>query len=173
MAVKLKANIAYGSHLESVSRKFVPRKETCSSVATKIGPTFLDASGWMGGGVRHTYRAGLGYCERNYVVMRVNARSTAPTANELQQRENFAAVIAGRQAILADLTQIGRVQTMWKGGKVGSTYYEGAMNDMSITVNGVSAKGYTFKGWLFAVQHAGLTNNPSYNVNQFPADYDA
>lgn len=172
MARKLVANIEYGSHLESVSRKFVPKKETCSG-GTAAGPVKLAASGWMGGAVRKSLRAGLGGCERNYVVMRMNARLTQPTSNEITIRTNFAKAVKGRGVIKKDLNQIALVQVMWIGGQFGQTYYEGAYNNPNIKVNGVSGYGYTYDGWIMAVQFAGLKANPSYDENTFPTAYDA
>lgn len=172
MARKLVSNIAYGSHLESVSRKFVPKKETCSG-STEVGPVKLAASGWMGGGVRKSGRAGLGSCERNFVVMRANARQTQPSSEEITIRTNFTKAVKGRNHINKDLEQIARVQRMWVGGQVGQKYYEGVLNNPNLKVNGVAGYGYTYYGWIMAVQFAGLKANPSYDANTFPTDYDA
>lgn len=163
MATKLKANIAYGSHLESVSRKFVPRSETCSNNGAEAGPVKLGNNGWMGGAVRKTWRAGLGACDRNFVVMRVNSRLTAPSSSEITVRTNFTKAVKGRKFILGDLDQLTRVQAMWMTAK----------DDLSKTCNGVSTYGYTYKGWVMAVQMAGLQDDGSYNANQFPTQFDA
>lgn len=163
MAIKLKANIAYGSHLDSVSRKFVPRSETCTNLGTEAGPVKLGANGWMGGAVRKSVRAGLGACQRNYVVMRVNARQTAPSNAEITVRTNFEKAVKGRKFILGDLEQLTNVQALFMTAK----------DDFSKTLNGVSAYGYTYKGWVMAVQMAGLKENPTYNANQFPTRFDA
>lgn len=172
MARKLVSNIAYGSHLESVSRKFVPKKETCSG-GTEAGPVKLAASGWMGGGVRTSGRAGLGSCERNYVIMRANARLTQPTPNEIAIRTNFTKAVQGRNAIKKDLEQFPIIQIMWIGGRYGEKNYEGIMNNPNLKVNGVSGYGYTLWGWVMAAQFAGLQADPTYDANTFPTDYDA
>ena len=162
MATRLKSNIAYQPIVEEVSRKFVPKKETCTA-GKLAGPVVTLSNGWMGGAVRNTYRGVLGKCTRNYLVVRANARMTTPSVNELKARANFASVVRGRNFIMADLAQITRVETM----------FVAASKDATKTCNGISALGYTVKGWVFAVQYAGLDNDPEYNVNTFPQSFDA
>lgn len=173
MAVKLKANIGYQPIVTEVSRKFVPRKKTCKAYASKQGPVKVETTGWMGGAVRKTHRGIFGACERNYLVIRENARSSAPSSAELQSRMLFKTVQSAVNDLLIDLTQMSRIQVMFTGGTHGGTTYEGAANNASIRVNGVSAKGYTLKGWVFAVQYAGKKESASYDVNTFPSAYDA
>lgn len=180
MAIKLKSNVGYQPIVTSVSRKFVPKKETCKA-GGEAGPVEFESSGWMGGAVRNTARGGLGACTKNYLVVRSAGRQTQPSADELDNREMFATAVKGRNYILKDLSQMSLVQIMWIGGTAGSgaqaKTYEGAYNNPQITINGVSAYGYTYKGWIMAVQFAGLKNaaeqGETYNANQFPTDYDA
>lgn len=173
MAQKLKANIGFQPIVTEVSRKFVPKKQTCKAYSSKFGPVSVETQGWMGAAVRKSNRAGLGACERNYMVIRENARLTAPSVSEMQNRTTFAYAVAGKNHILHDLNQISQVQALWAGGTIGSKTYVGAINDLTKTINGVSATGYTFYGWIMAVQFAGKRDDPQYNVNTFPSDYDA
>lgn len=173
MAQKLKANIGFQPIVTEVSRKFVPKKQTCKAYATKVGPVSVETQGWMGAAVRKSNRGGLGACERNYMVIRENARLTAPSASEMLNRTTFAAALAGKNNILHDLNQISRVQALWNGGTISGTTFVGAKNDLTKTINGVSAAGYTFYGWVMAVQFAGKKADPQYNVDTFPSDYDA
>lgn len=165
MAKRLKANIGYQPIVEEVSRKFVPRKETCSQ-RSHFGPVTIDASGWMGGAVRKSNRAGLGACTRNYLVIRANARQMEPTGDEVAAREMFADAIKGRNHIIRDLGQITSVQTLWMTAK----------DIRSKLINGVSAEGYTFYGWIMAVQYQGLKNaaeaGKTYDANTFPTKFD-
>lgn len=165
MAFRLKANIGYQPIVEEVSRKFVPRKETCSAGGA-VGPVVVESSGWMGGAVRKSARAGLGACTRNYLVIRANARQTPESAEELKNRSLFAQAVLGRNHIVQDLAQITRVQTMFLT----------ASQDPSKLVNSVAAKGYTFNGWIMAVQYRGLANaeesGTTYNANTFPQNFD-
>ena len=162
MAVKLKANVQYQPIVESVSRKFVPKKETCKAGGT-AGPVTFMTSGWMGGAVRTTGRAGLGACSKNYLVIRVNARQTAPSSNEIDNRELFSAVAKAVPVLLKNLSQITTIMQL----------YAQCRDDSSKSVNGVYAYGYTLKGWVWAVQFAGKKNDENYNLSQFPQSVDA
>lgn len=173
MANKLKANIGFQPIVTEVSRKFVPKKQTCKAYGAKVGPVSVETQGWMGAAVRKSNRGGLGYCERNYMVIRENARITPPSAKEMANRTIFAAALAGRNHILHDLNQVSRVQILWTGGTISGHTYVGAKNDITKTINGVSGAGYTFNGWVMAVQFAGKSDDPQYDVNTFPSDYDA
>lgn len=162
MATRLKSNIAYQPIVEEVSRKFVPKKETCS-MGVKAGPVTTLANGWMGGAVRRSYRGSLGRCSRNYLVIRANARGTQPSGQELAARATFTKVVKGRKVIMTDLAQITRVEEM----------FVAAAKDATKSCNGVPATGYTVSGWVFAVQYAGLDNDPAqYDENVFPAKFD-
>lgn len=161
MAIRLKANIGYQPIVEEVSRKFVPRKETCSASKT-AGPVQTIANGWMGGAVKTASRAGLGITKRNYLVVRANSRSSAVSNDELEARANFKAVSIGANGIMNDLTQISRVQSM----------FDQASEDRTKKVNGIYAYGYTMRGWVFAVQMAGLQASSSYDVTAFPQSFD-
>lgn len=162
MAVRLKANIGYMPIVEEVSRKFVPRKETCSA-GGGVGPVIVESSGWMGGAVRKSNRAGLGACTRNFLVIRANARSTEPSTTELYARARFTEAVKGVNYINTDLSQIARIQALWVAAK----------DDKTKQMNGVIALGYTMRGWMIAVQYAGLKVDPEYNANQFPTHFDA
>lgn len=165
MAIRLKANIGYQPIVEEVSRKFVPRKETCAQ-RSHFGPVEVMANGWMGGAVRKSNRAGLGACTRNYLVIRANARQEEPNGKEVAAREMFANAIKGRNHIMRDLGQITGVQDLWMTAK----------DNRSKLINGVSAEGYTFQGWVMAVQYKGLQNaaesETTYDANTFPKKFD-
>lgn len=166
MAVKLKANVQYQPIVESVSRKFVPRKETCSRPVDDSLPIEVEETGWMGGAVRRSVRAGFGACKRNFIVIRENARSSQPSTDELRTRETFQSAVRGRNHIVKDLSQLARIIAMWREALDGTTK----------TVNGVSPKGYTMNGWIMAAQFAGgkaaAEAGQSYNYDTFP-NWDA
>ena len=166
MAIRLKANIAYQPIVEEVSRKFVPKKETCS-LGISAGPVKTESQGWMGGAVRTTGRAGLGQCKRNYLVIRSNARSTQPSSDELAARSLFTRAAQGRKAINRDLTEITKAETMYTEAR------KAVEQGIDKTCNGVSVYGYTSQGWIFAVQYAGLANSSSYDETKFPSAFDA
>lgn len=162
MAKQLKAKIAYLPEIESISRKFVPIKNTCSAAA-KAGPVTVVSSGWMGGGVRTAYRAGLGVCKKNFFISRQNARMSAVSSNEIDSRNRFRQVSIAVQALLIDLNQMSNIQAMFNTAK----------EDPTKLINGVSAYGYTYNGWVFAVQYAGKKASASYDLTQFPTSFDA
>lgn len=166
MAVRLKSNIAYQPIVEEVSRKFVPKKETCS-LGIKAGPVETESQGWMGGAVRTTGRAGIGLCKRNYLVIRSNARSSQPSSEELAARSLFTRAAQGRNSIMKDLTQITRVEQLYTEARIAAEKGIGKL------INGVSVYGYTVRGWVFAVQYAGLQNSSSYDETKFPTAFDA
>lgn len=165
MAIRLKANIGYQPIVEEVSRKFVPRKETCTA-GGKVGPAVVETSGWMGGAVRKSYRAGLGACTRNYLVIRANSRESVVSQKELDARGLFGDAVKGRNHIMRDLGQVVRVQDLFVAAK----------QDLSKVINGVSAEGYTFNGWIMAVQYKGLEKaaegGTDYDANTFPTKFD-
>lgn len=170
MAVKLKSNIGYTPVVEEVSRKFVPRKEVCSA-GRPYGPTKTEGQGWMGGGVKKTYRAGLGNCTRNYLVVRANARLTNPSQDELQARNDFSRATRGAAHILKDLSQLTSVQSLW------AQALAAIASGTPKTMNGVAANGYTQRGWVMAVQLAGIVEaregGTTYDENTFPSAFDA
>lgn len=166
MATKLKANVQYQPIVESVSRKFVPKKVTCCA-PKGAGPVSIESTPWMGGGVRTTARAGLGGCTKNYLIIRTMGRSTALTSKEMNARTAFEMAAKGRNSILMNLNQITRVQQMFLQARA----------DLNKKVNGKSAYGYTFKGWIFAVQYAGWVDaieegGQEYDVYTFPQNFD-
>lgn len=95
-------------------------------------------------------------------------RQTLPSTNELKLRAIFAGSAKGANHILADLTQIVRVQQA----------YLACLKDHSVLYNGVYNDGkYTIKGWVRAVQYAGgykaSKEGGSYNYDKFPSSPDA
>lgn len=162
MAFRLKANISFQPIVEEVNRKFVPKKETCTNGHT-AGPVTVESNGWMGAGCRNSWRGGLGGAKRNYMVIRQNARSSAPSEQEQINRATFSAVGQAVPRLMRDLQQIIRIQQMW----------DESAKDMTKSCNEINAYGYTLRGWVYAVQYAGKKNDPQYNVLQFPASFDA
>lgn len=174
MAKYIKGTIGYIPVVDQINRKFTPRKNVCTTTIKGVGiPVELQPAKYMGGGTRLSQRGTYGACSKNYMFFRENPRASAPTVKELTHRTDFSKVIAGRKYINEDLQQVDRVAYMWVGGAIGDKTYEGAKNNKNIHINGVSAEGYTKQGWIFAVQMAGLKNDPAYDVKKFPTDYDA
>lgn len=163
--MNLKANISYMPVVESINRKFALRKNTCS--VKSVNGTLLnletEVAKFMGGATRSTNRAGLGTCTRNYMFFRENPRSSAATQEEHSRRILFGQVGQAVPEIFRDLSQVTTITNMWVQ----------ALADPTLACNGIPAKGYTFRGWAFAVQYAGKQNNPSYDITKFPTSFDA
>lgn len=173
MAIKLKGTVAYMPQVDSISRKFVPRKQVVQRAGKEVGVVKLAENGWVGGGVRTVFRAGLGTTTKNYIQVRMNARESPLSQSELETRDLFRSAATGRNHIMKDLAQISRVQAMFFGGTVGQTTYAGVANDPTKSVNGIFGTGYTYRGWVFAVQFAGKKEDSQYDTNTFPSAYDA
>lgn len=153
----IKGNIAYDPVVQQVNRKFALRKNTCGP-KKKVGPVETVPVRWMGGATRHTYRAGLGDVYKNIFVMRENARGTILSANELNSQYRFNAVSKWVSAALKDLMCVTNNGLKWQAAK----------EDLSKTIEGVSANGYTYHGWMFAVISAYFLNHS----NQVPQTHD-
>lgn len=162
MAKYIKGNISFTPVVEQINRKFCIKAKTCAA-PVKIGPVETQSNYWMGAATRVTGRGHIGRVSKNYLIFRENARQTPVLTDEIQRRVLFATAAAGRNHILHDLSQLTRVQTM----------FNQADADMTKTVNGVSAYGYTLNGWVMAVQYAGKKESSSYDVNTFPQGFDA
>lgn len=97
-------------------------------------------------------------------------RETQPSSKELQLRSIFSGSVRGANHVLADLTQIVRVQQAFLA----------SLKDRSVLYNGVYNDGtYSIRGWVRAVQYAGGYNQYkeggqiTYDYNTFPSSPDA
>ena len=162
MAKVLKSNIYFDPMVESINRKFTQKKNKCSAPTT-TGPVQVGGVRYMGGATRTTNRGGFGTCKKNYAFFRDGYRQSPVLAEETARRMLFAQAVAGRNHIKRDLSQVTRVAEM----------IVEALNDLTLTVNGISMRGYTPWGWVMAVQYAGKKASASYDVNTFPTAFDA
>ena len=141
--------------VEGISRKFALRKNTASL------PTF---EGFMGSTSKMVNLSGIGSVRKNYFWMRQAKYQKAQTEDAIAARVNFGKASKGARACLHDVTQLTHIMQM----------YVQSRDDQSKAVNGVYNYGFaTIRGWVFACQRAGLEDDPQYNVNQFPANFDA
>lgn len=159
---KVQSTIGFASGIDSVSRKFVPRKETCGEKT--VGKKKFGALKWFGSSVRTNWAAGYGSYQINAFVVRRNKRATVASTEELTNRSHFSASSTATSEITLDLGQIGRVNNMWKQAKV----------DFTKHVSGVSARGYNRNGWIFAICMARLKDGASMSdIKTFPLSFDA
>lgn len=161
---KKQNNITFMPVVESISRKFALRKEKCSKTSLRDGKVVIDGISFMGAGVRSTNLAGYGPLKKNYFFMRKNARSTPVTSAEVARRKTFGDASECAAHILSDLMQITQVTQLWVQ----------ASANLALTVKGVSASGYNFRGWIFAVCYKRLQDGESIStVKTFPTAFDA
>ena len=171
MSKAYKGTMGVAYPIESINRKLALRREKAGSKTYDSGnnnhQVFIPGTKYMGGFTR-SYSVVTGSGKREtikvqYLNVRKFSRSTPVTTAEVNQRNNFREVSQGVVVLLEDLTQVTQVSQKWKE----------AMADSTKRLNGVSAVGYAnMRQWVFAVQYAGLKANPSYNVEQFPANFD-
>lgn len=160
--IELKNNINFMPAVESMSRKFVPRKETCGNKT--VGKKLIKGKGWIGSAVRQGYAAGYGPYSKNFVVIRKHARTTALSTTEMQGQSRFSAASKILYRQKRDLAQAGILRLMWLA----------AREDTAKTVKGVSAAGYDFNGWIFAVDYKRLKDGEDQSaVLTFPTEFDA
>lgn len=159
---EIKNNINFMPAVESMSRKFVPRKETCGNKT--IGKKILKGNGWIGSAVRQGYAAGYGPYSKNYVVIRKHMRSSALSTDEMQAQSRFSATAKILQYQRHDLAQQSNLRDMWLEARANT----------SKKVKGVSAAGYDFLGWIFAVDYKRLADGEEQSaVKTFPTAFDA
>lgn len=139
MAKEFKSNITFMPVVESISRKFALRRETCSTKT--FGDKIIAPVQYMGSGARRHYVAGMGIVSKNYFFMRKFARSTPITSDEQLNRSYFESVSKWNKLVWKSLSVLTQNQEKW----------EQAVADLSKTIKGVSAKGYNRLGWSFAI----------------------
>lgn len=171
MAKAYKGTMGVAFPIESIDRKLALRREKAVSQTIQSGTNnhsvYIPGVKYMGGFTR-TYAVATGSGKRElikvqYMNVRKYGRSSAASVAEITLRNNFRTVSQGVAELMQDLTQITQIQQK----------YLAALADVTKRMNGVSVKGYaTLRQWVFAVQYAGLKASESYDVTQFPANFD-
>lgn len=148
MPKKVKSNISFMPVVESISRKFALRRETC--VEKKIGDKVVAPIKYMGSGTRTVKVAGYGAVNKNYFFMRKYQRTSPISEDEQQARINFTAVSKWVTAAMKSLQSLTQNQEKWLQ----------ASEDITKKIHGVSAAGYeSMRGWMFAVAMALKTDD--------------
>lgn len=140
-SIKRLSNITYIPVVEHISRKFALRKETVSLKQFRGDPlvSVQMSTGYMGAGVRRKVVDG-GTMLTNYLFLRKNPRTSAISAAEIQARIDFTACQQWVKEAQEDLGAITDNQIK---------YHECRYNGR--TIQGVSAKDYMMRGFMFAV----------------------
>lgn len=114
----VKHTIAYMAPIESISRKFAPRTETCANVKANAGIGVVKvAYTWLGAGVRTGATKSLDSHKMNYFVVRKNQRSTAYSAAERWAQSKFNVCSAQVRARMRNLTTLAADQQAFKAQK--------------------------------------------------------
>ena len=145
-----KANVGFMPAVESISRKFALRKDTCST------KNFFGVNKFMGAGVRKYNVIGYGSGSVNYFFMRKNPRLSGPTSSELTQRSAFTDGVQWAAEALKDLTARTHNQQV----------YRAVRENPDLTVGGHSMKGVSSMygmlrryGILLAIDQEELPSN--------------
>ena len=158
MAKKL-SNITFMPVVETISRKFARRRETCSKKTNQQGE--VSVFSYMGSGTRQK-RFNGGLVNQNYFFMRKIARSTEPSSSEMAVRAAFTEGVLWAKAAAADLSALSHNQAAWaESSKTGKT------------IKGVWAGDYSYTGYLRAVAikmaYAGETLPVNHQLPAFDA----
>lgn len=169
MAGKKLSKIGYMNPVESISRKFVPRRMTSRAATSQggipVGPGYiLPKVKWFGAAVQERKVQGYGIVTKNIFVCRQYGRQSLAQAEELSNRGNF--VVANRWAVLAFKDLMAQATNIDR--------WDEAINDFQKTVKGVSAKGYqTTRGWVVAIAMAMLKKGETLPTDHILPAFDA
>lgn len=163
MAIKRLSNITFIPVVEHISRKFALRKETVSLKPFRGDATtqVQVSTGYMGAGVRSKVVDGSSMLT-NYLFMRKNPRTSAPSASELQARAAFTACQQWVKDAQEDLGAITDNQIKYHDCR-----YSGK------TIQGISAKNYGMRGFMFAVAMKIRKSGGTLPVDHILPAYDA
>lgn len=141
--------------IEDVSAKFARVIDTSSNTAVTGKPNFR----WFGAAVRKVNRQGVGVQSKQVFVYRKFARTSQYSADETAAQQIFAFASVWKNMSLANLSIITTIQTNFVNGT---------------SAAGISPRGYTLRGWVFAVRYKQKEDDPtitpeSASYNQWPS----
>lgn len=111
MAVK--HTIAFLTGIESISRKFAPRHETCANTSSTKKIRYK----WLGSGVRFGATKELDNHATNFLVVRKNPRTSPISTKEIAARLKFSTVRQNVYDRMINLTTIAADQAAFKAQK--------------------------------------------------------
>lgn len=141
------SNVDLMPAVDGISRKLALRRETCYDKSISKGgdsnkQIVIPGHTYMGVITKDINIIGYGSTKRVRLFMRKPMNAPAATADQFAQRAAFIIGLAWTNAALKDLTVISANQQKFLA----------ARNDLTKTINGVSAAGYqSMKGWMSAV----------------------
>lgn len=153
------SNITFMPVVETISRKFALRRETCTLKTSQQKET--NTFSYMGSGARVKMFNG-GLVTQNYFFMRKNARTSALSADETTNRSNFRDVAVWRSAVRQDLSKLSANQAK----------YRESLNEHK-TIKGVWAGDYSMDGFIFAIGMAILADGGTLPQDHALPSFDA
>lgn len=143
MATKQTARtIRFMAPVEDVSAKFARVIDTCSNTTI----TGKQRHKWFGAALRMTNRQGVGVTSKQVFVYRKFPRVSAYDQNELTNQSNFAFGSKWASDTLLNLSLISTIRNNY---------------NLGTPADGVSPRGYTLRGWVFAVRYQQKVSDPS------------
>ena len=139
MAKKKVSNIGFMPVVETISRKFALRRETCVDKTFTKGDlggeaeVTINGTTYMGCVGRKVYIIGEGWVTKNTFFMRKPQPARQLSAEEVQAHQNFAAGLAWANAAMIDLSVLVANQEKFLVIR----------NDFTKKIGGLSAKGYS------------------------------
>lgn len=152
MAQPKYGKIAFAFPIESVSRKLTLRKNTASTqmkVATGVSVA-KQIDRYMGAGVRTNVLNDVGTVKKNFFFVRLNARSTAVTADELAQRQLFGNACKMVARWKQDLASVADVLNSFKNH----------LPRKGVTSYGMSLRKFMFRVAIAVLDDGGNVNSP-------------
>lgn len=128
--------------VEDVSAKFARVIDTCSNTSI----TGKQRHKWFGAALRMTNRQGVGVTSKQVFVYRKFPRVTAYGQDELTNQTNFAFSSRWASDTLENLSLISTIRNNYTLGTAAA---------------GISPRGYTLRGWVFAVRYQQKTDDPT------------
>lgn len=143
--------IRFMAPIEDVSAKFARVIDTSSNTAV----TGKISHRWFGAAVRKTARQGIGVQSKQVFVYRKFARQSAYGQNEITNQNYFSFSSTWASDSLDNLSIIATIQANFKNG---------------VPAAGVSPRGYTLRGWVFAVRYQQKKDDPT--IEPGSSDYN-
>lgn len=152
MAEPKYGKIAFAFPIESVSRKLTLRKNTASTMLNVGGGHTItkEIARYMGAGVRTNWLNDVGAVKKNFFFVRLNARTSAVTADELAMRTLFGNASKLSARWQQDLASIADQKNA----------FDNHLPRKGVTSYGMSARQFRFKVAIAVLEDGGTTESP-------------
>lgn len=160
-------NVSLIPAVEGISRKLALRRETCTQKTLQrgiSGQVVIPGHTYMGVISKSVNVIGYGSANRVNLFMRKSTILGPATSGQVTTRSHFAAARRWVVEAQEDLSAITANQTK----------FATAANDLSKTIEGISARGYqSMDGWMFGIAMAILKSGEDLPSNHQLPSFDA